>query len=126
MAEITKGLIIKIERATQSTQMQIRQRIAIDEAQERTSSMSLSIAASSGASKRSIESASVASNILKNTTTVSNISSSFAASEISSSMRPPIISTYEISDMTMTPFAAPTPIIPSLFSTREIDKVGKS
>lgn len=125
MTEITKGLITKIERATQSAQIQIKRSVTIDEIHERTNPMNLSVAISAGASKNSTEFAYVASEILKNTTMVSNAILP-NSTEISSSMRPPIISTYEISDMTMTPFAAPTPIIPSLFSTREIDKVGKS
>lgn len=125
MTEITKGLITKIERATQSAQIQIKRSVTIDEIHERINPMNLSVAISAGASKNSTESAYVASEILKNTTTVSNAILP-NSTEISSSMRPPIISTYEMSDMTMTPFVAPTPIIPSLFSTREIDKVGKS
>jgi hypothetical protein len=122
MTEITKGLIAKIERATQSAQIQIRRSVAIDEAQERINSLSLSIAISAGASRRSIESAAAASGIIRNTTTISEVSmvSSSLAPEIASSMRPPIASTYEMSDMTMTPIIAPTPIIPSLFDIREI------
>ncbi len=122
MTEVTKGLIIKIERATQSAQVQIRRSIAVDEAQYRISSMNLSNAISIGANSRSTESALAASNILKNTTTISDeiMSSNEAATEISSSMRPPIVSTYELSDMTMTPLVAPTPIILPLFDHNKI------
>jgi len=123
MTTLTKGLIIKIERATQSSQAQIRRADAIDNARNRMSNLPLSIAEDSNrTNERSLESAQVASNILRNATVIHNTGSMSMdnESELSSSMIRQTISTYEMSDATSSPIIAPTPMLFSLFDIRKL------
>jgi hypothetical protein len=116
---ITNGLMIKINRATQTAQQQIVYSIVVDETMEKTSGLSLKAAESIGVNKSLTTTAVAASEILQRTTIINDTITAISSSMASTDARP-VISTHEVSDTSTTPIVLPTPIILSLFDISKI------
>ncbi len=119
MSSVPIGLMIKIDRATQTARQQIIRSIIVDETREAVADLSLEVAESIGVNKLCTITAGAATEILQRTTTISDIVTAISSS-IATSTTKPVISAYEISDVSTTPIISPTPILLSLFDISEI------